>query len=32
MIDKVSQFFLPTKLPDKDLLCTMQKRSDFVVW
>jgi len=30
MIDKVGQFSLPTELPDKNLLCVMQKLGDYV--
>jgi len=30
MIDRISQFFLLTKSPDKNLLCVMQKSPDFV--
>jgi len=28
--DKIGRFYLPTKSPDKNLLCVMQKSPDFV--
>jgi len=30
MNDKIGQFYLPTKSPDKNLSCVMQKSPDFV--
>jgi len=30
MNDKIGRFYLPTKSPDKNLLCVMQKWPDFV--